>query len=272
MKKKYLTKPIAATIIAILLSATHQDAHSSEQAPLQAGIEHAEQLPAVKLSSMAGQKFDSKSALCIEDKEWFVIPTWFAGTWRTIQQARVSRYDNRSGEMQTQETILPTREREVFGYQTDRQQNPWTLQRPLQPIILSSTMPNLESNKPSDTIPVTIYTFRQNQPVSEDSSKVVMKTLDTVLTVRNDTNKIESVEQRETYRTFIRIDAELMALYSDEQTYDQQGLPKVRSKIAELRKRDAELKVVDEFKMTNILASFKNFLKGAGQGNIAPER
>ncbi len=266
---KHLTQ-ISITLTSLFCLSTDL-IQAASGAPLQAGVEHAEKLPPVQLAKRAGQKFDEKGTFSIEDKEWFAIPKWFAGTWRSVQRIRTSEYDCRSGETNNNDTILTDLERETFGYQQDRQQNIWTLQWSLNPLLTTSIMIDNENPKEPKNVTLTIYTFRKNQLISEDDEKVRFRTLDTVVAVR-DNGKIESTELRETFRVLARLNDDTIAVQSDQQTYDQQGFPKLRNQISEIKKRDSAFKTIDDFRMTNILASFKIFLKDTNKLNLMPER
>lgn len=243
------------------------------QITLSGGVEHAEKLaPAASELAPGRALTDPKRIVNKTSGEWFSIPSWLTGTWSTIQQVRTRSYNDETGNSDTKATVESAREKETFGFQLDKQHNYWTSSNNIDPIRAK-----VEKSVPGDggkslTVTKVEYKFRRNEIVSNENNKIVLKTIDTVVTTNPDTNRIESTEQVESIRTFVLMDDNLIALKSDVQHYDRLGFPKERSVHAEFRAKEADFKVVNEIDGVSLFASFKDFLQRHGQLNIAPEK
>lgn len=235
---------------------------------LTGSIEHADKLAPIPERLKPGKAFTGQIIPSSEADEWFVIPKWLSGTWRSIQVIRTESYDSRTGSTDQNERILPeARKQETLGYQQDRKHDIWTLRR--LPAPEKETKTNSESeSKPT----VTTETYRDNNLVSASEDKVVFRTLDTIVSVDNKEKKIRSVEQRESIRTIVPMRDGMIALYSDIQTYDEQGFQKTREQYAEFRKRIDEYHRLDEFAGKSLHASFLKFLERSGQVSLEPDK
>lgn len=337
-------------------------------APLSGGVEHAEQLPAMDGTLLPGKGFDSRTLRFTDSGEWFAIPAWLTGTWRTVQLTRIKKVDDGSGLVNDTPKPIKLRERETFGYQRDRLRNVWTLRRA--PIVsvgevssddetspITDTLPTAppteapggqESNsssavkqqvntgdvkqqtadrtkkpkkegkrkkekaiKPStepqsDTqsppvstsssqtsavplpipnkakepsgstvspgLAVSLIIVRDNHLVSSDASRVILRSIDSVVTVREDNNAIESVVRRELIRTIVPVSEGIIRISSDVRVFDQHGFPKYDENLVEIRTKEREFEVVDELKGVSLYASFTKFLQKIGKLSLSPER
>lgn len=105
---------------------------------LSGSVQHSDQLPAVYNELSPGQSFAQPNFGERVDDEWFEIPSWLGGTWRTIQLSRFRKKDHQTGIVDREISTLRARERETFGYQLDRLNNVWTLGRSISPVIATA--------------------------------------------------------------------------------------------------------------------------------------
>jgi len=267
------TKPLIANRILLILLmvsiAQFSQPDASAQTFLSGGIEHSDKLEPAPDELKPGKGLEDKKPAMKPAGEWFSLPSWLAGSWRTIQLVRTNQYDDATGASDNKTAILSEREKETFGFQLDKQHNYWTPSTSIEPIKVEVQETKTDSK---DAEKRTLYKFRRNEVVSQSGEKLVIKSIDTVVGINPDTRRINEVELRESIRTFILLDSNVLAIYSDIQTYDSTGFPKSRSKTAEFRSKDGDFKVIDQIGSLSLYASFKSFLQKTKQLGLAPEK
>lgn len=239
---------------------------------MKTGVVHSERLVplkgAVKIGQILPEQFFAESA----DGRWFEIPNWFAGTWRTIQGTRLSLYDDRTGEADDKPIVIPSRERETFGFQLDRARNVWTSSGNIVPIAYSAELKFVNAEGDEVSIPVLVSIFRENHLLKVEKDVVSIRSVDLVITSRKDTKQVQSVERREVVRRFTLIEPTVIAVYSDVQTYDSTGFPEKRETICEFRKRENEFRVQNQYRSVGLFSSFSKYLQSTGKIGLVPEK
>lgn len=244
---------------------------TKNQTTLTGGVSHAEKLSPVTTSLSPEKIFNEHNMKTIEPYIWFEIPDWLAGTWRSIQIVRTEQTDDRSGTVDSNTLILTNRERERFGYQIDRLHKIWSMRNTLEPVVFTQEITEGKI-EPSEKIPTTIYISRINEIISWQPARVQFRTIDLIVTVRNSDKKIEVAEKRESIRTFVPLTKNIIAVASDTHIYDQFGFPYATEKTVELKKREKEFTILDEWKGQSLYASFSKFLQKQGKIDAILER
>jgi hypothetical protein len=238
---------------------------------LSGGIEHVEKLSPLSESLKPEKPFDDKKNESVEKADWFEIPNWLGGTWRSIQVVETEHSDEVTGARTADTRIVNERERETLGFQLDSQRHIWTISHPLTKFVHISEVEGSKADGTAKKPSVITYTTRDYEPQESASNLVRYKLIDIVVRVRTADNKIDSVERQEIIRKIVLLDADVIAISSDVQIYDQAGFPTVRRKIFELRKREKSFEVVDLVNGTNLHSSFSKFLERGGKMNHLPE-
>lgn len=232
-------------------------------------VEHSEKLPAVPTGLKSGAVFAQAVVAPNPDTDWFSIPGWLAGTWQTIQISRISKADDLTGETNATIATVASRERETFGYQLDKVHGIWTPRHTFLPIVSSVSVQTLENEK-SAQVPGTCYVTRDNYLISADESKVVLRSVDISVVVRDDKNQIDSVEQRETVRTISPMSGGIIAIASDTQVFDAKGYRKSHERTVEFRMQSRPFQVIDEFAGVSAHVSFAKYLQRTGRIGLTP--
>ena len=141
---------------------------------------------------------------------------------------------------------------------------------PVAPPEQKPPSPSTSDAKPG--LAVSLFVIRENQLISIQDSRVILRTVDSVVTVREDNNAIESVVQRELIRTIVPVSEGVISISSDVRVFDRHGFPKYDETLLEMRTREREFEVVDELKGVSLYASFTKFLQKIGKLSLSPER
>lgn len=257
------------TVIAlsILIMGVAFASPASSSGTLKGGIEHAARITSPSPRLSPGMAANGISSIFSGDDNWYSIPSWMAGTWDSVQVVRCELYDCNSGEVNLAERILPdAKEEETIGFQKDRSNAIWTIKQFPTP---HKVVRKVSEDNSKTTI---TETYRENSLISANESKVILKTMDTKVTIDKKDNKIATVERRESIRYFVPVGDNALAVYSDSQTYDDQGFPLKREQLAEIKKRKEDFKVVDEIGGRSLFSSFVKFLEKTGQIRLEPAR
>jgi hypothetical protein len=237
------------------------DTHSPSFAnSLSGGIQHLEKLEQLDSKLRSEAPFIDNPKTEIEDSPWKEIPSWLAGTWRSVQMMEIGQSEDRNSDAGAESRILPIKESETFGFQSDAKRVIWTMSRPLSQFVRFSTSATKSDSDHKSASVVHIRRFYRD--IDSDSPRsVVVRFIDTKLHVKPDEKKIAEVEREEVIRKIVLLEPDLIAVSSDVQTYDSEGFPFDHRRLVEFRRRDRKYETINQAAGINLHASFTKFLE-----------
>lgn len=263
-----ITAQIIASTIALSLP---QHAYATS---LSGSIEHSEKLAPVSEKFNKQEPFNEKLIEPSNFEDWYEIPSWLAGTWRTLQTTRTYKLDEQSGESESNATPVFDKERETFGYQQDRQNRFWALAAaPVEICRQPKAKINTDNNSNQDQqSALNIYLQRKNTLLMGSNEQAILRTRDLLIYTNSTSQKIETIQQRESIRKFKPLESNVVAISTDSQIYDSKGFPIGREKQIEIKIREKPFRRTDSLNGISLFASISKFFQHRGQINAIPEK
>jgi len=250
---------LAVTIVTLLaptLSCRDVFAQSTGAAHkpfLRGSVEHSEQLTPVQSGLKVGDTFDqSKLEKGAATKNWYKVPPWLAGTWEHDDQTQTSYLDYKTGVGDSKTFSFQSHSTDGFGYQRDRLGGIWD----------SISVPYFAESVTDKELHTSLHT--DDSVIFDSDDRVIMRFICTRTTVDKATNTISSVNQTESFNSYVPYGPNMVRTEYSIKYFDQRGNPIDLSKGWSIERR------VALFKLSSYDPSFGEYLKTNGMENLVP--
>lgn len=226
--------------------------------PLQGQIQHDETLPPLSPQYNVGQTLDTERLTALTPgNEWFVIPSWFAGTWHSDEQTIAFLHDYDSGLIISEPRAMKEIGEVTYGTQRDKNRQVWSFIKipRTQKKIIARGVAYLESLR--------------EDPLVSDQSKLVIKYLYNEIIV-DENQHIKSVKQVQSINTYTQLEDGLVRLHGSLKSFDADGNPKVVQESEQVLKRIAQYENSDKDGALDLKQLFIEFLKKSGHQDLIP--
>ncbi len=235
------------------------NSQQSNSRMLQGSAEHSESLPAEDSRFSAGATFDAKALPGIKSaNNWFWIPSWFAGEYKTDSITRFYRYDYRSGQTDLKRNTSVLRRTEIWGWQQDRQGGIWQY----------DSAPYTEEVD-RDTLRE-IQICKERAPVKITNDSVVLRFRITSIFINRKTEKIEWTIQSEFLQTYTQVSPTRLKVEVSAKSFDENGKPKALDKNTQYLDRISGFQPVVGMNGRDVKAMFRDFLLARNRADLIP--
>lgn len=240
--------------------ATAPDAPGHKPVFLQGGIEHSERLAPVAPQLAAGATYNAQAAPPVDPhNDWYWIPSWYAGLKHADSDTILSDYDFRSGKQTVENRVVTSRQDLFIGFQPDRNGQVWEFKRA-----------PYRTTVEGDGFFLTMLVSNRD-PVSVSNDQVVIRLLQTTLTVDSSSQRILKSEQQEQINTYVRAAPGVMNLHTSIKSFAQDGSPLVQEESTRVVVDRAPFQPVDFYDGKDMRAMFRDFMLARGWGNLLPD-
>lgn len=227
---------------------------------LQGSAEHSESLPAEDSRFSAGATFDAKALPEYKTaNNWFWIPQWFAGKYKTESITRYYRYDYRTGQTDLTRNTSVLRRTEIWGWQQDRLGGIWQY----------DSAPYREEVD-RDTL-FEIQLCKERTPVKITNDSVVLRFRITSIFINRKTEKIEWTIQSEFLQTYTQVGPTRLKVEISAKAFDENGKPKTLDKNTQYLDRISGFEPVISMNGRDVKDMFRDFLLARNRADLIPE-
>lgn len=228
--------------------------------PLTGSLEHSEVLPPVKKELQTGAVFNAAVLPKVPlNEDWFWIPAWRAGTWRS-QSDTLTYYKNfKTGEEHKGKFPRPFVSVVYKGFQKDRTGQIWEYR----------AAPYVQMAGGSGFTEVQI--IKENKPVYVSDRKITMYLRGTSVRVDPRSKRIMATEQWESLQTFQPAGNNRVTCAGSTKFFDPQGRPSYIQKNTATFTRVAPFKPINSVQGKDLRTSFCKFLVQHKLDRLVPQ-
>lgn len=244
---------------------SHSSEFSNSVAPakprmLEGSAEHAETLPAEDSRFAAGSVFDASSLPEFKSgNNWFWLPTWFAGNYKTDTLTRVYRYDYRTGKTDVARNTAVFRRTEKWGWQQDRLGGVWQFD-------------NTPYQKEVDRGPSKeIQLCKERVPVRITNDSATLRFRITAIIINRETEKIEWTIQSEFLQTYTLVNPNRIRVDVSAKSFDVNGKPMTLDKSVQYLDRITGFEPENNLDGKDLRVLFREFLLARNRADLIPD-
>lgn len=228
--------------------------------PLKGSLEHSEVLPPVKKELQTGAVFNAAVLPKVPlDEDWFWIPAWRAGTWRS-QSDILTYYKNfRTGEEHKGKFPRTFVSVVYKGFQKDRTGQIWEYRAA--PYVQMAGGGGFRE----------VQIIKENKPVYVSNQKITMYLRGTSVRVDPRSNRIMATEQWESLQTFQPAGNNRVTCTGSTKFFDPQGRPSYIQKNTATFTRVAPFKPINSVQGKDLRTSFRKFLVQHKLDRLVPQ-
>lgn len=252
-------KPMSGAQMDTYVPPSQFNSPQSKSQMLQGSAEHSESLPAEDSRLTAGATFDAKALP--EQKtanNWFWIPQWFAGKYKTESITRFYRFDYGTGQTDLKRNTSVLRRNEIWGWQQDKLGGIWQYES-------SSYTEEVDR----DTLRE-IQICKERVPVKITNDSVVLRFRITSIFINRKTEKIEWTIQSEYLQTYTPVSPTRLKVEISAKSFDENGKPKALDKNTQYLDRISEFVPVVSMNGRDVKAMFRDFLLARNRADLIP--
>lgn len=227
---------------------------------LEGSAEHSETLPAEDSRFSAGATFDASAIpKRTAGNNWYWLPPWFAGVYKTESIVGVYRFDFRTGKTDVSRRTSVNRRTEKWGWQQDRMGGVWQY---------DSTPYSIEVDRGTRK---EVQLVKKRVPVRITQDSAVIKFLSTAIIINRSTGKIEWTIQSEFLQTYRPIGPSRIELTVSAKLFDEEGRPMTLDKNIQYLDRLSGFESENTYNGNNMKALFKEFLLSNNRPDLVPD-
>lgn len=254
-------KPMSGAQMDTYVPAAPAHKYPSNSAPrmLQGSLEHAETLPAEDSRFAAGTMFDASALPEYKaGNNWFWVPSWFAGNYKTESLTRTYRYDYRTGATDLQRTTSVLRRTEKWGWQQDRSGGIWQYDSaPYRQEVDRDTLQEFQLCK-------------ERVPVKITNNSVTLRFRITSIFINRKTEKVEWTIQSEFLQTYVPVGPNRLKVDISAKSFDVNGKPTTIDKNVQYLDRIAGFEPLDVYNGKDMRIMFRDFLIAHNRADLIP--
>lgn len=228
---------------------------------LQGGvIEHAERLPAVDPNLQAGALFNAAAIpQPVPNNDWYWIPSWYAGTKHVDTETILQEYDYQSGRSATINRVVTNRQDLTIGFQSDRNGQIWEFKRaPYNTVVEGDSF-------------FTTMLVRNRDPLKVEQAQVVVRLLQTSVSVDKRSRRILKTLQEEQINTYTPVSPGVMSMQTSIKSFAADGSPLMQETSTRMVATSAPFSPVNLYEGKDMRALFQNYMLSHGFGNLLPD-
>lgn len=240
--------------------APQPQAQQSQPVMLQGGIEHSERLQPVAPELQAGAIYNEQALPPIEpNNDWYWIPFWYAGLKHVDTETVLQDYDYRTGNVIRPDRVIMNRQDLAIGFQPDRNGQVWEFKR-------APYRTTVEGEKV-----LSVMMVRNRDPLAVSQDRVVVRLVQTCLTVDKNSRQILKSEQMEQLNTYTPSAPGVMNLQSSIKSFGPDGSPTVEEQSSRVVVDRAPFQPIDFYEGRDMRSLFSRFMLSHGYGNLLPD-
>lgn len=227
---------------------------------LQGGVEHTDALPPVAPQYQPGNVFSGRatSRAAVEWVQWFPIPSWFAGTWQKQGDERIDAIDMATGTESRTPVWIQNVMSATYGYQMDNTGAIWHA------VLLPFTRDGVSGLDLDQRI---VNGFKCMQSTE---SQVMLMFRATVVSVNQQTGRIDRTYQSEEIITYTPINNNQLHTMSSARFFDQHGRPMLNTTSTSIANRTAPFVPLRYHEQLDLEASLANYLRQNNMAQLVP--
>jgi hypothetical protein len=226
------------------------------------GVQHSQKLNPVDGSFMPGLPYKQDENKAIPSNEWFWIPSWSAGVWRSHYQTLYYHYDYASGVNDRQVKRFLAQSDEPLGTLYDRNKEVWEInQAPFSAVVHGSKY-------------ITVQSIDTKEVVYTGQDRIVFRICGKSLEVDPTNGKIVGTQQTEAIQAYTYLGwqngLEIMRCDASLKHFDENGKAESVDKQFGFCYRIQDFEPIYEYKGNDTRALFRNYLVKAGLLDLLP--
>jgi len=226
---------------------------------LEGSLEHSESLPAEDSRFAAGTTFDSSSLPEFQSgNNWFWLPRWFAGNYKTETLTRIYRYDFRTGKTDLTRNTSIFRRTEKWGWQQDRLGGIWQY---------DNTPYKKEVDRGNSK---EIQLCKERVPVRITNDSATLRFRITAIIINRKTDKIEWTIQSEFLQTYTPVGQDRIKVEVSAKSFDVNGKPLTLDKSVQYLDRITGFEPEVSLDGRDLSVLFRQFLLSSNRANLIP--
>jgi len=208
----------------------------------------------------AGEVFNQQSIPRLEpNNDWYWIPPWYAGQKHADSDTILEDYDFRTGQMFQPNRVIMNRQDLFIGFQQDRNGQIWEFKRaPYSTTVEGSTF--------FETMLV-----RNRDPLQVTADKVVVRLVQTAITVDKASQRILRTEQQEQINTYVPSAPGVMSLQTSIKSFGADGAPLLQEYSSRAVVDRAPFQPVDYYQGKDMRVLFRDFMLAHGFARLLPD-
>jgi hypothetical protein len=232
----------------------------SQPLVLQGGIEHSERLQPVAPELQAGAIYNEQALPPIEpNNDWYWIPYWYSGLKHVDTETVLQDYDFNTGNVIRPDRVILNRQDLAIGFQADRNGQVWEFKR-------APYRTTVEGDKV-----LSVMMVRNRDPLAVSQERVVVRLIQTCLTVDKYSRQIMKSEQTEQLNTYVPSAPGVMNLQSSIKSFGPDGAPLVEEQSSRVVVDRAPFQPIDNYEGRDMRSLFSQFMMSHGYGNLLPD-
>lgn len=263
-------KLAVAVALACALSSIATEPASAETVTthLEGGVDHKVDLAPGLSALKPGGDFSIDFLRPQPNDSWVKIPSWLAGTWRSLNVLRTFRYDEKSGQTDNSSQIIQKTSREIFGLQQDSAGDIWTLSINPNPTLGQERTLEGSEGMPGQVTAIDSYAISKNDYQQAGTDRATISSSSEEIRVDKATNKIVSIETQKIIRKFSLLEDGLVSCLCEQTSFDKDGTPASKQKFVIVSRRIENFKNQDDLNAIKLKSSFEKYLDKTGQLNL----
>lgn len=250
---------VAANVLLPAGSHAQGQTANASRTPLQGEVQHDESLPSLPEDYQVGSHVDPDQLTALTANNlWYQIPNWFAGAWHSDSLTITHIEDCKSGRGEDVRAVRKEVSDVIHGHQRDKTGQIWEYLE----------VPKVEKMVVEKGI-CYLRTSREDI-LQSDPSAIVLKVLDTQLTVDKKQKVVDS-QQVQQISTCQPLEDGLAQIAGSLKNFDASGDPLQIQTVEKVLKRTAPYQEVDVLGDRNLKPLFVEFLKKTGRQDLVPD-
>ena len=229
---------------------------------LKGGLAHAEELPGLDQNLQIGKVYSDDLLLKPGEKtsrEWFLIPSWYAGVRHSENAMIFSRYDYASGETTRPMLNQLNRQNSTSGFQKDKDGGIWDFKHVPQ-------IQHIESDITNGVLFVKGIT-----PLSGNAERLMVKYNEISISLSKRTNKIVQIVQQEQINTITSPSPNTLRIDVSVRSFDADGKPQRQEESVIMAEMIKPYEQTDTFNGEDLRPSFRDYLVAHHLENLVPD-
>lgn len=236
------------------------DTKPAQSRMLTGSAEHSETLPAEDSRFAAGSTFDERALPDYKSgNNWFWLPTWFAGNYKTDTLTRVYRYDYETGKTDLTKNTYVVRRTEKWGWQQDRSGGIWQYDS-------TPYKSNIDRGASRE-----IQLCKERVPVRMTAESATLRFRTTAIIINRQTEKIEWTNQSEYLQTYRPVGPNRIKVEISAKTFDANGRPLYIDKNIQYLDRITGFEPMDTLDGKDLRVMFRDFLLAHNRADLIPD-
>ncbi len=270
IRPRSIRKLAVAVTLACALSSIATEPASAEAVTtrLEGGVDHKVDLAPGLSALKPGGDFSIDFLRPQPNDSWVKIPSWLAGTWRSLNALRTFKYDEKSGQTDNSSQIIQKTSREIFGLQQDAAGDIWTLSINPNPTLGQERTLEGSEGTPGQLTAVDSFVISKNEYQLTGADRATITSSAEEIRVDKATNKIVSIETQKIIRKFNLLEDGLVSCLCDQTNLEKDGTPASKQKFVIVSRRIEPFKNQDDLNAIKLKSSFEKFLDKTGQLNL----